>query len=233
MFPGNFAEVISMRVNNISVQGESSDQDSDEDYLDHIPNIMRQKSGIADQTIQPLAKAKIRPKIFKQEQKSSSDKAKYQHLKQKMFNNVMPKKINQNCIAETREITKKSKERQENVHTAASTQQTAMSKLEDKKAHAAEARVKAIDEILDDDNFDENDQGDFVYDIKPVKSQIERLEGAMKDLHDKMSKYHTPAIMKALKSVTVIKLFGHIIPLDDRPLSMDIKNLVLLKKEEV
>ena len=222
-----------MRVHNDSVQDHSSDQDSrDSECLDYIPNIMRQKSGIADQTMGNLSPARIRPKISKKELKLHTEKNKYMGMKNKFFNSLNPRKINQNCIAEVREITKKPKETQENIQTAASTQPNTKTRVEMKLALAT-TRVPAIDEILGDNNFDQSEKADSVYHVVPVKYQIEKLERAMTDLHDKMSKRQTSPMMKVLKSVTFIKLFNHIIPLDDRPLSMDITNIMLLKKQEV
>jgi IMP dehydrogenase/GMP reductase len=191
---------------------ESSDS-SDSQYMSDMAVIIKQKSGIADQTTPPL-----RPKIKKQaNKKQRSSHSGFAAMKNKFFAGGNIQIINKNCIAEEREITK------DNLKTTGSTQDTAMATVAHKKA-MAEKKASAGVAIFEDSDSDEFANENTV--TNPVSPIFSQMENAMNDLMGDIETQHRAITIRELNlHPQAVRLFGYMIPLDSRAFTEDLTDL--------
>jgi hypothetical protein len=193
---------------------------------------MNQKSNIADQRMPPLKILPARHKIHKM-RKSANPKGNFAAIKNKFFSQSDFQKINQNFIICEREITQEKKKSEENISTMASTQdQGSMAMVEHKKTVArGNTKLNAINAIFGNDSDDEESvEGK----LKRSSVVIDEIETDLSLLEFKIRRVSPVVSMMVLNAQPAhVRILGHMIPLDDRPLTVQISNIPLLKTEGV
>jgi hypothetical protein len=218
-----------MHTNHGSETNSESDSSEDRSTLD-IPTIMNQKSNIADQRMPALKILPARHKIHKMH-KSTNAKGNFAAMKNKFFAQSGFQKINQNCIVGEREMPQEKKKSEENIRTMASTQdQGSMAMVEHKKTVAkGNANLKAINAIFDNDSDDDESVEEK---LKRSSIVFDEIESDLSSLEFKIRRSSPVVSMMVLNAQpTHVRILGHMIPLDDRPLTVQISNIPLLKTE--
>jgi hypothetical protein len=210
---------------NLGSKGQSYSDDSsdssDSQYIPDIPGIIKQNSGIADQTTPPV-RLKIKKKANKKQRPSQNS---FAAMKNKFFAGGNFQVINKSYIAEERDITKY------NLTTTGSTQDTAMAMIAHKKEMA---KKKATADMA---IFEDSDSEECAYEnteINHVSPIFVSMENAMDDLMNDIATKHPAITIRVLKLYpSVVRLFGYMIPLDQRALTEDLTKLSRLEDMEI
>jgi hypothetical protein len=189
---------------NLGSKGQSYSDDSsdssDSQYMSDIAVIIKQKSGIADQTTPPV-RLKIKKKANKKERSYQNS---FAAMKNKFFAGGNIQVINKSYIAEERDITKY------NLTTTGSTQDTAMAMIAHKKEMA---KKKATADMAIFEDSDSEEWANENTEINPVSPMFVLMENAMCDLMNSIATQQPAITTRVLKVYpSVVRLFGYMIP---------------------